>query len=91
MTARQLIDSIYQRPHRDSASEVRPLTREQFAYVRGLIERDAERHCARYGTGESLVWSPSGPEQFVLTAAPDGPPYRIARMRKAAPPERGLF
>lgn len=81
MTAFDLIESIFSRPAwRGQPGEMRRVTREQFVYLRGLIERDPERGALRKGAPGSMVWTPAGLYEYVLTEDLAGDRHTLTRM-----------
>ena len=65
MTAHELISDIFARPQTNVAGNQRFITRQQLKYLRDLIDADKERSAFKRGVGAD-VWTPSGPEKFVL-------------------------
>lgn len=85
MTAIELIDSIFSRPQRGVAGEVRRITDPQLKYLCDLVEGDKEKSAVRAGRGRSFVWSPEGAYQYVVTENIVSEKHTLMRVLKVIP------
>lgn len=89
MTAHDLIDDIFSRPQR-GAPNLRRITPDQLKYLRILIGRDPEGGAVRQGNLGSMIWSPMGRHNYVITEDPTGGgKHTLVKLTNAAPKEQG--
>jgi hypothetical protein len=90
MKALELIDDIFRRPQRGADANMRRITPEQLAYVRGLIERDAERNAVTRGAPGSLIWMPKKDRyKYVVTEDASGKKHTLTRIANLETSECG--
>ena len=91
MTALDLIDSIFTRTGRPcGVPNMRGISGEQLGYLRRLIERDPESAKVHAGNRGSLVWTPEGRDDYVLTEDPlGGDKHTLMRLPKIAAEQSG--
>jgi hypothetical protein len=85
MTAKQLITEIFSRPQNGVSPDMRRLTARQFIWLRDLImsevgSRRAEAGIVHKGDGGSLVWTPAGPNKYVLSEDQAGAKHSLMRL-----------
>ena len=79
MTAQQLIAETFSCVQSGAASNLRRLSPRQFTWLRDLIEVEAGGTIGRGDMG-SLVWTPPGPDKYVLTEDPRGEKHTLTRL-----------
>jgi hypothetical protein len=90
MTAHDLIDSIFSRPPwLGMPGNIRHLTPDQLDFLLKLIGKDEEGGAVQWGTGRSLVWTPSGRHKYIVTEDPGGRKHTLTRLANSVASESG--
>jgi hypothetical protein len=94
MTAFDLIDSIYSRPHAGKlAGNERWITERQFAKLRELIRENEEGSALTEGMNGGFAWTPSGRNKYVVSVYPGDSRretyYKLMRLANIVPSGMG--
>ncbi|MDE2099237.1 MAG: hypothetical protein KGL39_18430 [Patescibacteria group bacterium] len=91
MTAHELIGSIFARPQRNVAANMRWITADQWKYLTDLIGADEEGGATRSGPNGGLVWMPSGRWKYVLSYEPRSERRSLMKLANVRPSAAGTL
>lgn len=84
MTAYELIDSIFKRPHAGLAGNKRRLTKAQLRLLVQLIGESSAAAAFAPGVGDSGEWKPPGHTNYALVEDLTGDMHTITKLSKLA-------
>jgi hypothetical protein len=79
MTAHDLIADIFSRVQ-SGPGNMRRITRPQLNLLCRLIGEDKDAGAVQHGLGDSLVWTPSGRNKYIITEDSRGNRHTLTRL-----------